>query len=946
MQSVMEKDSGEEVTAQPSTTTPVACSQRSPVQPAYPCDVQLTAAAFTAGTASLHFLHSEGGAGRQPGEEEKEQLSAGCADVMQLSTVATPLFTSRSRYALLSSHLSAAADRATSTSAPPALLLTSLADAENLRMRRMERGGGCGEAGGEREAGAAAKEAAELLSQELLHSMNALLKRAREAREERGERQAKPSSNGPFAATSSSPALSTTLSRQPNAAFARTAALSLQPSHPAILQLPVIEPSALRSHGPPGYAHAAATVGLSPRPPSPSAAASAHSALSASSTVISLPPPPPAGAVGAAGSAVGSAALQSPQGGSPSSSPSSSALFNPTVSVRAVLEFYRGHPAARAALSARVSADHEAARAMRGGLRVAENVRQAGEANGQRSQMRRSRERERQRREAVREKRAESEARRKEEEEQQRRRLAATTAGEVGATAQPLALFAAAELAAASAVVGMAEEGRSSSSSPLAVAADGVAAPAAVDGPALRRRALLLWLSLLPTLAVHRWCCERAKEALLPRLRAELESSVDVAASSLLHSALTSRLAEARDAALIVLRRSLASYGLRWQWQRRRKAAVLLLHFLSLVRTAHTIRQALRDSSVLSQILTLQRWWRRQRKVHEAQKVVVAIKWRRREALRSKQAQMQQQGGGSAGPAAAAAVGGHQPAGPSAASGQPLSFTSSSSVSSSSPAVEAVDGVVGSLRERRRPTVGDGQRRGDLRLRGHSHGGAATASSTSASSSSYSSATSVSDVSSVYKALPRAAQLLAVSQLLSERRLQHRQRLRRYFAAWQRYQAEFATKLELQRTKQLLGIDPTQSNAAAAPHAQQLAGAHGRSITASSSLPPPPIRPRFRLLPSNAELDSELSAASRAYFLSRLHPSPDSHTRPSSAASSRTAQPRLTTIGERGDDAAAAVDYSRAFTQQQTSDASSNSSSSGSRAAAPAHASSAADSSL
>ena len=791
------------------------------------------------------------------------------------------LFTSRTRYALLSAHLSSPALRGAEAEGRPHL--SSFAEAENARMQRMQRTQQQqqnekaehhlhthmqpqqqsqhpwlreGEAHSVMiravrvdAAARSATTAAPLSGDALLSAMARLLRSAKDARDDRGGGGG--SGGGVGGAAMRSAAVGSgagAIGRASN--FARSAAATAAPA-----EVPHATP-------PLGHALPLPTAALSPRPSS-SASAAATSA-----------------------SAAPSVALLEGEG---AEAEAAASVFNAATSVRALLELYRSNPIARAALQSRVDAEHERLRGTRGGARVAQNARQAGEAELHRRSVHDAREKEKQRQAAAHERRTAQQRTREEEDNAQRSpALAASAAAEsmLDGAAQPGEFGAARSEAAGGAV---AFDG----------ADDGSDASESADA---RRRALLTWAALLPALSARRLWVERAKDALLPRLRAEWESAVDVDVSSLLHSALTARLSESKDAALIVLKRSLATYGLRWQWQRRRRAAVLLLTFLSLVRTAANIRQALRDSSVLSRILTLQRWWRRHRKAFDAQKTVLAKKWRRREALRSKQHAAQQQAQApTSGPPTSAGIA-HLLSDPGGGGGL-----------GAGAGAGAGDSGRG---ERRRPPSSDAQH-------AHSAGSARRPESRARSAAGLPAMGSV-DVSSVYKALPRAAQWAAVAHLLAERRAQHRRRLRAFFAASDAYCAEHAQALELVRTRRMLGMDGAAADAAPS-HTHP-------------SLPPAPARPRFRLLPPSAEMDDYISAASRAYFLSRLDtPDPvgrlsragsaaqqqqqqlqlqQAHSRPATSWL-RAASP-LSTVNERVEYAARgpldfAVDFSAAF---------------------------------
>ena len=542
------------------------------------------------------------------------------------------------------------------------------------------------------------------------------------------------------------------------------------------------------------------------------------------------------------------------------------------LSVQAVLDYYRSHPAARSELQSRVEA-LKAAKAAAASSAIDANKRSVGQRDSRREQTERSRQAELRRQQAAKERlrQAVVEAAAAVEAAQ---RLHSSSSSVRDKTAQHYSGFSHNNVPSEGGGVsadldggGVAAGGSSGDGNPLIGAAasddwlDGTEDSASVD-----RRARLLWLSMaVPTAVGCTVWLERAKAVVIPRLAVELDADVDVSLSGLFHSALVARLQDSKDAALTVLKRSLANYGQRWQDKRRRKAATLILRFVTLVHTASAIRQALRDTSVLTHILRIQRWWKRHTAVLQAQCVVVSKKWRRREAaIARQQLHSSSHGSHSQGPTTPSS--GQGGAGGGGGGGLAGGQTDHRDVNS---------------RDRRRQLSFDaraGRHRATLELQqpALNHQREASGGSGSAVSGVSGGGTgnlggqpasvSASDASA-YKAIPRSAQQQAVSHLLALRRAAHRRRLRVYFAQLAGYEQQYAQQLELIRTRRLLGMDGSEGSGSGPAIVAQ-----GSSTTAGHTLalPPAPVRPVFPLVPATAEMDRLLIAASRSYFLSRL----------------------------------------------------------------------------
>ena len=577
---------------------------------------------------------------------------------------------------------------------------------------------------------------------------------------------------------------------------------------------------------------------------------------------VSLPPV----AVTSGGAVVSVAARSLLSAASVSSSSADSDVWSvgqsAQLSVRAVLDYYRSHPAARSDLQVRVEA-LRAAKAVAASGAVTANKRSMGQREVREAQSQVNREAEVRRQQAARD-RLNQAAAVQAAEAAHRQHVAS---GAVRDRSLPHYLNSGHTVTAS----GDSDGGHGGDDSGGYVGASGSGRAllgagstdwldGSGDGASVDRRARSLWLSIaLPTATACTVWLERCKGVVIPRLAVELDSDVDVALSGLLHSSLVARLQDSRDAALTVLKRSLASYGQRWQDKRRRKAATLILRFLTLVHTASAIRQALRDTSVLTHILRIQRWWRRHTGILHAQCAVVSKKWRRREAAIARH-QQHSSSGGAMTPSGAGGAGGGS--GGSVGGQSDYHREATSRDRRRQPSFDARASRHKSGNEQ--PASGQQQR--------EAASGSSTAMVGVLSSGSLSGASS-SDVSS-YKAIPRSAQQQAVSHLLAVRRAAHRRRLRGYFTQLAAYEMQYAQQLELIRTRRLLGMETADGTQAATLHNNTTAAAAtlGASSTAGHTLalPPAPVRPVFPLVPQNAEMDKLLIAASRSYFLSRL----------------------------------------------------------------------------
>ena len=590
----------------------------------------------------------------------------------------------------------------------------------------------------------------------------------------------------------------------------------------------------------------------------------------ATTTLSAAAPTGAAPTAAAVSRSMASAAASSLAGGGPSDSDVWSVGQSAQLSVRAVLDYYRSHPAARSELRARVEA-LKAAKAAAASGAVDSNKRSMGQRDMRREQSERSREAEGRRQQAARERLRQAAV----AASMQRQQLASSSTVRDRGVQRPqgtghgsLSLEDCDGVSdRGSGGVGGSDGGRAQGGPAPRESVDESGDNASVD-----RRARSLWLSVAVPAAVgcSVWL-ERSKAAIIPRLAADLDSDVDVALSGLFHSALVARLQDSKDAALTVLKRSLASYGQRWQEKRRRKAATLILRFLTLVHTASAIRQALRETSVLTHILRIQRWWRRHSAVLHAQQTVLSKKWRRREAALARQllhhhsstSSTQQSstpsGAGGAGGGLAGGSGGG--GGGGAAAGQAEHHREANSRDRRrQPSFDARAG-------RYRTTVEQQQQQQQQR------------DSTSSSSSSGTASSSVgvggqpgavlAGDASAYKAIPRSAQQQGVCHLLAVRRAGHRRRLRVYFAQLAAYEQQYAQQLELIRTRRLLGMEGSDGSHSGASTAT--AAVSGTAAGHTLALPPAPLRPVFPLVPQNAEMDRLLIAASRCYFLSRLN---------------------------------------------------------------------------
>ena len=526
------------------------------------------------------------------------------------------------------------------------------------------------------------------------------------------------------------------------------------------------------------------------------------------------------------------------------------------LSVRAVLDYYRSHPSARSELQSRVEALRTAKVAAASGA-VNANKRSMGQRHTRQERTERSREAERSRQRAVRQrlKRAAAEV----AEAMEAAQTDGSSTAVRGRTQQSSGTAGSGRLLDAS------EDGSGgggASGTALLEAISGEWDDGSGDAASVDRRARSLWLNIaLPTATSCTLWLERTKTVLIPRLCVELDSDVDVLLSGLFHSSLVARLQDSKDAALTVLKRSLASYGQRWQEKRRRKAATLILRFLTLVHTASAIRQALRDTSVLTHILRIQRWWRRHTSVLHAQCTVVSKKWRRREAAMARQ--QSHSSSHSQGPTTPSAAGGGAGTGGAGVAG--------------AGAGQADHHREAASRDRRRQASFDARitrHRGGVDqlqqrdVTGGGSGGVSGASSGGGGVSVQPLSVSLGDASA-YKAIPRSAQQQAVSHLLAVRRAVHRRRLRLYFAQLAHYQSHYAQQLELITTRRMLGMEgsePSSGTAVVGDSGSSTSTAHSHTLT----LPPAPVRPVFPLVPQNAEMDRLLIAASRSYYLSRL----------------------------------------------------------------------------
>ena len=323
----------------------------------------------------------------------------------------------------------------------------------------------------------------------------------------------------------------------------------------------------------------------------------------------------------------------------------------------------------------------------------------------------------------------------------------------------------------------------------------------------------------------------RMKEILRQRFKSQVAASIVPTIRRAYVLNVTSKLNEERALALEKIKKCMVRYIRRWKWRKRREACLNVWKFLTLVKNAYSIRQGLKDSSLRSQIVKLQLWWRSNLEVIQSQNALIELAWNRCEARLIKSWMRQQKLNAKR----AAASQSPSPAGVAR---------------TKRPIPAHLLGTNSPHRQRRLSTDmafantlanfnfnsnlhGSGRHHGESEMERDAQQGLAP------------------------KRIPRQQKREVIARFVKKRRHAYRQAMRNHQHVLRVWLDDHKHEIELRKARRELGFRNGVSSASAS------------SSSNDSPLEPPPP-PVFKLLPTNDELEHMIMNASKQYVLNKL----------------------------------------------------------------------------
>jgi hypothetical protein len=316
----------------------------------------------------------------------------------------------------------------------------------------------------------------------------------------------------------------------------------------------------------------------------------------------------------------------------------------------------------------------------------------------------------------------------------------------------------------------------------------------------------LAWIMMSQLVTRTRNIKQNMKYIIDKRIENETEQLFTTKFDSIYYNSLTWQQLNRRETARMILERSLTRYARKWKFRRQRAAALDIWKLLTLVKAAQAIRQGLKDSSVRSQIVKIQSWWRRILKIIIAQRNLIEVKWLRREQLIARQTARKNQ-------ERRRSLAGH--------SGIVNNIGGLS--------ISPMSGL--QLVNRRNLLTGQDFLSSPIRT----------------ANSGKKVARGIDLDMTAYKPVPKSYRKQTIAQLVASRRSSHRAKLRMHFKALQRFHQLHSHEIELARARADLGMKNEWMK-----------------------VPKEPEAPRMIHIPPNEELDAAIEAASKSFYLTKL----------------------------------------------------------------------------
>jgi hypothetical protein len=354
------------------------------------------------------------------------------------------------------------------------------------------------------------------------------------------------------------------------------------------------------------------------------------------------------------------------------------------------------------------------------------------------------------------------------------------------------------------------------------------------------QRVQVSWLMMTKLIPITNLFQNQLISSISHRIEAETQEFVTKSMQEIYQNSITWQYQQRKAQASEVLRRSIGRWACKWRFRRNRRLAGELWKFLTLVKTMTAIRSGLRESSVRSQIVKLQCWWRIHYSVIKAQRNLIEIKWNRRENIISKQAMrlagdMEQLNKGES-----AAIDGL--------------FTSRShhnptEIIETSVTMEqnAINKAERGKTKATAPASSNSSTNLSLKApNSPGHGTRTVPPSLKREKTAINRGIDLSVAS--HKQIPKQQRRETVNFIVAKRRAQYRAVLRFHFAQVAQFLRVHAHDIELSKARLELGISSERAN-----------------------IPQPPRRPTFKLIPSNSEIDAAINNAAKAFYLTKLN---------------------------------------------------------------------------